>query len=410
MLATFLLLPFEGARLVFWGVPVYLIEIATLSCGIILAAILYSQHLRNDRTAFSALLPPQHLTTGILILFGSIIFSALAAHSKNAICPLSSETLIAALGILKSWFLFPILFGYILFFISQRYFSRDNLLFIFAISFLPFCIYSSLMWIFGSHTTYDGRFESTFNSPNALAMFLTPVFLLSWYFFRIKRTAFWFSFSSLIFFLLFLTHSFSAWLAICIALLFFESARRHFTPKTLGMMLGTAILSLAVFFFAYGNTPRFEHFFSLDSRSSFASRVMIWKSAGKMLADSPLFGIGPGNFQNCYLSYQRFFPPYLEWSAPEPHNIFLAFWLGGGIVGLIAFCFLVLAWLRHILRARTKTENPLVLWIFIALMIAFLTHGLFDTPYWRLSLAYLFWIIFFLGLSPERPSSKHPTN
>lgn len=402
MLTVFLLIPFEGARLVFFGVPMYFVEITTLGCGMVLAAMLYSRYRKNDRAAYSALLPPRHMTIGIFTLLGGVTLSILTALPESALCPLSSEKLLTALGILKSWFLFPIFFGYTIFLISQRYFSRDNILFIFAISFLPFFLYSSLMWLFGSYTTYDGRFESTFNSPNAFAMLLTPILILSWYFLRTQRTSFWFFFFFLLIFLLFLTHSYSAWLATCIALLFFEATHQRPTPKTLGMTFGIATFFLALFCFTYGNTPRFEHFFSLDSRSSFASRVIIWQSAGKMLIDSPVFGIGPGNFQSCYLAYQQFFPPYLEWSVPEPHNIFLAFWLGSGIIGLISFCFLIFAWLQHIAISISKTENPSVPWIFTALMIAFLVHGLFDTPYWRISLSYLFWIIFFLGIAPEK--------
>ena len=25
--------------------------------------------------------------------------------------------------------------------------------------------------------------------------------------------------------------------------------------------------------------------------------------------------------------YQKHFPPYLEWAVPQPHNLYLAFWL-----------------------------------------------------------------------------------
>ena len=35
----------------------------------------------------------------------------------------------------------------------------------------------------------------------------------------------------------------------------------------------------------------------------------------------------------------------------------------------------------------------------MAIMIATLVHGLFDTTYWHLGLSYIFWTVFFLGLS-----------
>jgi O-antigen ligase len=150
------------------------------------------------------------------------------------------------------------------------------------------------------------------------------------------------------------------------------------------------------------NTPRFEHFFDPDLRSSFASRLMIWKSAKTMIVDSPLFGIGPGNFGSCYLSYQKYFPPYLEWSVPEPHNIFLAFWLGSGLLGLFSFSFLLLWWFRTIFSEIKKGGNRLILSALTTIMLAILIHGLFDTTYWRMSLAYMFWIVFFAGISSTK--------
>ena len=130
---------------------------------------------------------------------------------------------------------------------------------------------------------------------------------------------------------------------------------------------------------------------NLGERSSLASRLAIWKSAGLMAEKNPLFGIGPGNFQEKYLEYQKYFPPYLEWSAPQPHNIFLAFWLESGLVGLIGFIILLVYFFRDNKKA---IENNLDLGIlFLAIMIYVLIHGLVDTTYWRNDLAVVFWVV-----------------
>ncbi|MGB2791119.1 MAG: O-antigen ligase family protein [Candidatus Moraniibacteriota bacterium] len=402
IIALFFLLPFEGARFVFFGIPIYFIELAVtfFATSILLAKNTSLSQKSQKKSVF--VFPPSAINTGILLLLGGVITSILAAHSESAICPLSPESFLRALGIFKSWFLFPLLFGYSMYLASQRYFSRENVIFLFAVSFSPFGIYSLLMWLFGSGMTYDGRFESIFNSPNAFALFLTPATILSWYFFRTRKTFLWLAYTAMFFILLFSTHSFSAWIATFIAILSLEVVQHRITFKRLASVLSIATIFISMVAFSQRNTPRFEHFFNLDSRSSFASRVMIWKSAEKMLIDSPIFGVGPGNFQSCYLVYQQYFPPYLEWSVPEPHNIFLAFWLGSGVVGLISFCILIILWFRNTLRIYTKTENPSVLLTLMAIMLALIIHGLFDTPYWRMSLAYIFWIIFFLGILPER--------
>ena len=73
-----------------------------------------------------------------------------------------------------------------------------------------------------------------------------------------------------------------------------------------------------------------------------------------MIEKNPLFGIGPGNFQNKYLEYQKYFPPYLEWSAPQPHNIFLAFWLESGLLGLAGFVIIAFCIFSAIIKKRSK--------------------------------------------------------
>jgi len=444
IVSVFFLLPFENARVLVFGIPIYFVEIGVVFSAFLLLFPLSQKKFhtwlreknlrRGDQTQTNSnesffgwlfLSLTQKLTyqaserfferatceisfgvfTGISILLLGILSSILVAvFSQSAVCPLSHEGLFRALGIFKSWFVFPILFGYILFRASRYHFSIEKLIFVFTISFLPISILSSLGWIFGSGMTYDGRLEGIFNSPNALAMYLTPVAILSWYFFRTHPSRFPFiiyNLSSII--LLFLTRSYSAWIAVSLALFFFEAMGNRVSLKRFAALFGIFLMLSCLVTLSQKDSPRFAQFFSPDSRSSFASRVMIWKSAEKMIADSPLFGIGPGNFQSCYLAYQRYFPPYLEWSAPEPHNIFLAFWLESGLLGLLAFCFLIGWWFQTLFLAlkTTKKERQQTLLALMAIMIAIIIHGFFDTPYWRLSLAYIFWIVFFLGILRE---------
>lgn len=444
ILITVLLLPFESARVLLFGMPIYLVEIGAIASvvALLLARKRKGGIVGATPKTFGAPLPTP-IRWGIAFLLFGILSSTLVALSNHSICPLSHEGFLRALGIIKSWFVIPMLFGYIIFYASRVYFSRKKLIFLFMVSFLPFGIFSLLMWLFGSGMTYDGRFEGIFNSPNTLAMYLTPAAILSWYFSRrysfapqtrgeggvtsqsvcettlspllakAGRNTFWISFC-IFAFLLFLTRSYSAWIAIFLGLFFFEIVRirniraranyilvgaNNYSPLRHGRGYAVVFLAFAgILFLSQWNNPRFEHFFDPGSRSSFASRVMIWQSAGKMIADSPVFGIGPGNFQACYLAYQKHFPPYLEWSVPEPHNIFLAFWLGSGIIGLLGFGFLVFWWFRNVFQGMKKEGDHLLLTL-AAIMIAMLVHGLVDTPYWRISLSYIFWWIFFMGIS-----------
>lgn len=447
LVVTFFLIPFEGAEVFLFGMPIYLVEIGVMVSAVTLVLVQKRERGMTQFVGANNYSPvpkcnsplPTPIRWGIAFLLFGIISSTLVALSNQSTCPLSHEGFLRALGIIKSWFVIPMLFGYIIFYASRVYFSREKLIFLFMVSFLPFGIFSLLMWIFGSGMTYDGRFEGIFNSPNTLAMYLTPAAILSWYFFRkysfapqtkgeggvtsqsvcettlspllvkARRNTFWISFF-IFAFLLFLTRSYSAWIAIFLGLFFFEIVRiRNIRARANYILVGAnnysplryagiILVFAGIIAFSQWNNPRFEHFFDPGSRSSFASRVMIWQSAGKMVVDSPVFGIGPGNFQACYLAYQKYFPPYLEWSVPEPHNIFLAFWLGGGIIGLLGCGFLVFWWFRNVFQ-NIKKEGGHLLLTLAAIMIAMLVHGLVDTPYWRISLSYIFWWVFFMGIS-----------
>ena len=410
IVSTFFLLHFEGARTVLFSVPVYFVEIGVIAStvGFFLIRKQSKASFGNTPSVETQNFAP--LRKGIFFLLVGIVSSLIVATLPSAICPLSHEGLLRALGIVKSWFVFPIVFGYIFFHASHTYFSREKLILAFLISFLPILILSFLGWLFGTGMTYDSRLSGIFNSPNILALHFTPAIILSWYFFRTSKFSILhspFSILPLLFlFLLFLTRSVSAWIAVGVGILFFEIMRtrivrvgaNNYSPLRHGRgYIAIFLVCTGIFFLSQWNNPRFENFFDPDSRSSFASRLMIWQSAGKMISDSPIFGIGPGNFGSCYLTYQQYFPPYLEWSVPEPHNVFLAFWLGSGLIGLLGFGFLVAWWFRNVFR-RMQKEGDLLLLALAVIMIATLIHGLFDTTYWRMILAYSFWVVFFLGI------------
>jgi len=136
---------------------------------------------------------------------------------------------------------------------------------------------------------------------------------------------------------------------------------------------------------------KFENIKNLGNRSSLASREIIWKSAGLMIQKNPVFGIGPGNFQNKYLEYQKYFPPYPEWAVPQPHNLFLAFWLEAGIVGFAGFILLLAQFFRD--NKKAIENNRLYGTLCLVIMLYFLIHGLVDTTYWRNDLSTMFWVI-----------------
>jgi O-antigen ligase len=294
----------------------------------------------------------------------------------------------AGFGIIKSWFLVPLIFSLLAINLLRE--KKSSILWALYLSSLLVAIISLGYYSLGI-VTYDGRLEAFFNSPNYLAMFLAPGIIIALaQISNIKyqipdrfKTLFRISFL-MISSAFYLTYSYAAWLSLLGAffLVMFFSGKIKLKHILLSLGIFLAIL------FLQGGSGKFSDLVRFDERSSLSSRIMIWQSAGKMLEENWLLGIGPGNFQDKYLEYQKYYPPYLEWSVPHPHNIFLAFWLSGGILGIVGFMWLIYLFLGEIFSRKQGEAN----WIFAGIIFYFLLHGLFDTTYFKNDLAVIFWL------------------
>ncbi|MDD3487044.1 MAG: O-antigen ligase [Candidatus Moranbacteria bacterium] len=243
-------------------------------------------------------------------------------------------------------------------------------------------------------TTYDGRLAAFWSSPNQLAMYLAVPFLVGVYFAkretRNEKREFFYSGLILTALALFFTKSYGAWLALGISLLVWLVFELKNKVKIKNVFLVGLIITALL---SWAGVSKFQAIQKMGGRSSLASRIMIGKSAGLMAQKNPFFGIGPGNFQEKYLEYQKYFPPYLEWSVPQPHNIFLAFWLESGILGFAGFVWVSFLFFRDNKISIQKDRDLGIL--FSAVMAYILAHGLVDTTYWRNDLAVVFWAVVF---------------
>jgi O-antigen ligase len=314
---------------------------------------------------------------------------------------------------LKAWFVFPLLMLWLIFQVRPN--GQIKSLFLntwFVTALLVAC--GAFVSLFSSGLTYDGRLAAWFTSPNYLAIFIAPGILIAFYklhkiFEEKKETQEFFPLllSFPIFLtILFLTRSYGAWLGVFAAafLMIFLSLRASGKKNLWKILAGVIIIAGAFLFFERDNT-KWQSLASFENRSSMASRVMIWQAAGKMISDNPVFGIGLGRFQETYLEYQKYFPPYLEWAVPQPHNIILAVWLETGLIGLIGFLLLIVHSIYVLLRNKNREAV-----LFLGLLTLFLLYGLFDTPFFKTDLAFSFWLvialIFTFSQPAELPSHK----
>ena len=122
-------------------------------------------------------------------------------------------------------------------------------------------------------------------------------------------------------------------------------------------------------------------------------RLQLWGQTLKLMRHHPILGIGLSN-------YDRAMGPY--WLSLSrviyPHNIVLNFWTVTGLLGLIAFAWIMIAALRGSWRAWRAADawRPIHLGVFLA-MLAVIAHGLVDVPYFKNDLSLEFWAL--IGLT-----------
>lgn len=111
-------------------------------------------------------------------------------------------------------------------------------------------------------------------------------------------------------------------------------------------------------------------------------RVVMWKESVAMLKDRPIFGAGLGGYPVAIAPYHK--ATWME-IFQYPHNIVLNLWSETGLLGLLAFGWIIWSW------GRKKGEDAhLATW---PVILAILIHGLVDVPYFKNDLAILFWML-----------------
>jgi len=446
------LLPLYLVKIKIFFVPFNILELMIwLVFGVWLIRKKYLNISRFARSGIARQISkyPNIILPSLLILIGAILST------------LFSSDINVSAGILKGWFLAPMAFALMVCAEAKDEKSVKRLLGALFVSSAIVAVIALFYWIFGK-TTFDGRLSAFYLSPNHLAMYLAPGLLIGVGLFGLKspltppkggekllpfracsvldtgegclpattsvacRAGGGFKnimiLSGLIFIsaVFYLTYSYAAWIAVLIVVSgqWLVISDKKNAKKLLVFGLVFVVLSVVLFLSQFGG-EKMNNLLNSE-RSSWQSRLMIWKAALEIIKDHPVFGIGPGMFGEYYLKYQsRFSVPYLEWAAPQPHNIFLAFWLETGLLGFFGFLWLLLAFFKGILKQakvtfsccgtprpaassdspRYENATPACFTVILAgLMIYILLHGLVDTTYFKNDLATIFWLVIALSV------------
>jgi len=130
----------------------------------------------------------------------------------------------------------------------------------------------------------------------------------------------------------------------------------------------------------------------MTKRWSSMVRVVIWQESWEVIKSHPLLGTGLRSYQTAVAPYHT-----AKWMEiyPHPHNIAMMLWIETGLLGLLAFIWLCVAWVRTVLCTRDEVlgTKDVVRWIWLIPLIVILVHGMVDMPYFKNDLAMQFWIL-----------------
>lgn len=298
-----------------------------------------------------------------------------------------------ALGILKGWILFPMLY----FFMAKTYFFEKPSLIQWALrallmSGVILSLYALYQVLTGDFITPDARASGPFESANFLSLYLAPLLLYAGFAIKNSETTedrFFLAIAGgLCMAALFFTFSYAAWLGVLGATalgLYLQYQKRISKWLLLGSVAVLLLLGLSQV-----GSEKFQQFIDFQERSSTTVRLQVYDISLGLLSENPLLGIGLGQYELQYqLEGERLLGKIpFESVMLHPHNIYLAFWLNMGLLGLIAFLWMVwraLGWLAE----KDKRGRQIVALMLVVILI----HGLFDTPYFKNDLAFEFWLL-----------------
>lgn len=436
----------------FFGVPFTMVEMVIYGCFLAVVAtavyrvvnplkwwnVLFSSvsefvHPRKSFFAVYGWLVP---AVGLFVL--AALFSLIITSSE--ILMINGETVFfgmkTALGILKGWIIAPILmFLLLLLFIddNEKVVTMTD---IYTVSAVLLSLWGVFQLLSGVYVTPDARVSGPFDSANYLALYIGPA--VTYVLIRLshvmcpleelEKHSFWKiptlrnkvpmekpeTFLLMVALLVLVpvlvaTKSYGAMIAVGVALfLYFVLAVREFRLK-IGKegfpwkFFAGIIVVIAIFAgITYNADPvKWNSVFAFDDRNSSSVRLEVYQISGELIWDNWFTGIGMGQYPAYYQLEARDIlghDPY-EWNMLHPHNLFIAMWLNMGLLGLIAFVWILYLAVKRVwpviggFAYREIEHGAKIRVVGMIMLIEILVHGLLDTPFFKNDLALLFWLV-----------------
>lgn len=313
------------------------------------------------------------------------------------------EHLFASLGLWRAYLLEPFIFGWVVRSELRTEEMRVRTFFSLFFSGLFLAGVGILQYITqkGIPAPWDieRRITSVFDYPNALGLFLAPLFsalfvfsVRTWNMQSLKKKIFLALSGLFIFLAIILAKTEAALVAIpgalfCIFLLTPQQTKKQ---KITAGMCAAFCVCLALSF-----SPIREKLFLQDLSGQV--RLSQWKETALLLYDHPFSGAGFGYYPVLLRSY------HTAWQYEifqYPHTLIMNIWVETGILGVVVSIFGLVFLGASVWKQR---NDPFVLAASAALLTMCI-HGLVDVPFFKNDLAMLT-VLFILLILPKQKSS-----
>lgn len=350
----------------------------------------------------------------------------------------------SALGIFKAYFLEPIMLYIVI--INCGKGVEKKFLWPLTISALLLSLFAVFQQLTGSFIVNPfwaaletRRVTSVFPYPNALGLFLAPIFFLSisLFYFYPKRSNLIIAAKKIFIIVsllssvvaIFFARSEGALISIIgalfvVAILTNKKSRRFAISLT-----ALGIIFLMVYAPAWKYVQQKATLMDLSGQI----RRQQWSETMSMLKEGRIIsGAGLSKYQEKVLPFHQEgifvknddpeFQRHVVWNEEYrkkvwqpveiylyPHNIFLNFWTEIGLLGALLFTWLIARYLFEALKLLKNTQGRhryLILGL-IGAMSTIIIHGLVDVPYFKNDLAILFWLLIaLLGIVKLKQKTK----
>ncbi|HEY2414287.1 MAG TPA: O-antigen ligase family protein [Pirellulaceae bacterium] len=122
-----------------------------------------------------------------------------------------------------------------------------------------------------------------------------------------------------------------------------------------GLAAATVVLGLAAVFFGGLDLQVLT-----EAPKSVLYRIEYWRATAKIIAQYPVFGCGPGNFQEAYTAFKL---PEASETPADPHNFLLEIWATAGTPAVLLLLALLVAFaadiaaIQHLRNVKTPVDD-----------------------------------------------------